>query len=1167
MSDHDLKERLDELFSASDELPVGVRIETPAPMPTTDTNVPDAAPHTTREEHVQPQASGVQAAATSEALKIAQLAIWEYDVASSTFTFNDQFYALLHTTAEREGGYQMDAARFFQKFIHPDDATRIATRIQTALENSEADSFLQEEARVTCADGEQRYGLVRFRVARDAQGNAAKLYGANQDFTERKRTEDALRASQAQLSEALQIAQLANWEYDVANDRFTFNDHFYAIFHTTAEREGGYSISSARYAERFVHPDDVAVVGVEIQRALASTDRHYIRQLDHRILYADGGVGYITVHIHIERDAQGRILRYYGANQNITERKRAEEALRISEERFRDVALSSADWVWEIDAQGRYTYCSDRVIDALGYTPSEVIGKTPFDLMAPGEAERLGPIVGEAIANKHPIKDLENRNLTKDGREVILLTNGMPLLDKDGNLLGYRGVDKDITDRMRAEAIITKRAADLATVAKVSNAATTLLNAQELLQTVADLTKEDFGLYHAHIYLLSTSGDTLTLAAGADEVGRRLVEEKHSISLDSEKSLVAKAARTRQGVIVNDVRQDPSFLPNPLLPETRAEMAIPLLVSDRVLGVLDVQSEQAGHFTDVDVDIHMVLAAQVAAALQNARLYEQAQSALEEVSALHRIMTREGWRTYRTTHEQLAHGYLFDQETVRPASPDDIAFQGRQGNGADPRHAATLADDSTVVKPLSVRDEPVGALGLYDLDGQALSPEEEALLESVSVQVAQALERARLLEQTQKRAAEIETVAQVSTVASTILDPEQLLISVVNLTKQRFDLYHCHAYILDEADQSLSLRAGAGMVGEQATAAGARIRLDAEQSLVARAARTRQPIIANDVRATPDWRPNPLLPDTQSEMAIPLLVGDRLLGVFDMQSDRRNYFTDEDVRIYGTLAAQVAVALQNAYLYAEQSATVARLRELDHLKSSFLANMSHELRTPLNSILGFTDVMLEGLDGPLTDRMDNDLQLISRNGQHLLSLINDVLDMAKIEAGKMNLNIERFNLYEVLHEVLNITGLLAREKSIELRLEDGSTDSLELQADRIRLRQVMINLVANAIKFTETGSVRVQVERDNGCVRIAVRDTGMGVRPEQAKIIFEEFGQVDTSTTRKTSGTGLGLPISKRLVEMHGGKLWVESSGVPGEGATFFIELPARDGHDRASNE
>ena len=113
----------------------------------------------------------------------------------------------------------------------------------------------------------------------------------------------------------------------------------------------------------------------------------------------------------------------------------------------------------------------------------------------------------------------------------------------------------------------------------------------------------------------------------------------------------------------------------------------------------------------------------------------------------------------------------------------------------------------------------------------------------------------------------------------------------------------------------------------------------------------------------------------------------------------------------------------------------------------------------------------------------------------------------------------------------------------------------------------MINLVANAIKFTETGSVRVQVERDNGCVRIAVRDTGMGVRPEQAKIIFEEFGQVDTSTTRKTSGTGLGLPISKRLVEMHGGKLWVESSGVPGEGATFFIELPARDGHDRASNE
>src|SRR5215208_4124228 len=148
-----------------------------------------------------------------------------------------------------------------------------------------------------------------------------------------------------------------------------------------------------------------------------------------------------------------------------------------------------------------------------------------------------------------------------------------------------------------------------------------------------------------------------------------------------------------------------------------------------------------------------------------------------------------------------------------------------------------------------------------------------------------------------------------------------------------------------------------------------------------------------------------------------MIAGDKVLGVFDVQSNSAAGFSEEDANIYITLAAQVAVALQNARLYAEQAATLMQLRELDRLKSSFLANMSHELRTPLNSILGFTDVMLEGLDGPLADYMDNDLRLVQKNGQHLLHLINDVLDMAKIEAGRMNLNPEKFKAFEVVEEV------------------------------------------------------------------------------------------------------------------------------------------------------
>ena len=253
----------------------------------------------------------------------------------------------------------------------------------------------------------------------------------------------------------------------------------------------------------------------------------------------------------------------------------------------------------------------------------------------------------------------------------------------------------------------------------------------------------------------------------------------------------------------------------------------------------------------------------------------------------------------------------------------------------------------------------------------------------------------------------------------------------------------------------------------------------------------------------------------------------------------------------------MAVALQNARLYVEQAATVTQLRELDRLKSSFLANMSHELRTPLNSILGFTDVMLEGLDGQLTDYMDNDLRLIQKNGQHLMHLINDVLDMAKIKSGHMNLNPEKFKVHSVLDDVTSITSTLASEKNLSLLIDENSDQDIEIYADNTRLRQVMINLVNNSIKFTETGKISLCVTPMAGArVLISVKDTGIGIPPDKLEAVFLEFTQVDSSTTRKVGGTGLGLPISRRLVEMHGGRVWAESTGVEGEGSTFYVELP-----------
>jgi len=290
-------------------------------------------------------------------------------------------------------------------------------------------------------------------------------------------------------------------------------------------------------------------------------------------------------------------------------------------------------------------------------------------------------------------------------------------------------------------------------------------------------------------------------------------------------------------------------------------------------------------------------------------------------------------------------------------------------------------------------------------------------------------------------------------------------------------------------------------------------------------------------------------------LSLPLEVRGEAIGQLVVAGEQN--VSQEAVELAKAIAAQTSVHLETLRLNEELRKRAAELQELDRLKSGFLANMSHELRTPLNSIIGFADVMLMELDGPLTTNMDTDLKLIQKNGQHLLHLINDVLDMAKIESGRMNLNPEKFRLHDVLDEVNSITSTLASERNISLYIEDDSDQEVEIYADNTRLRQVMINLVNNAIKFTENGKIAIRVvKKDSATVLITVRDTGIGIPTEKLEDVFQEFTQVDTSTTRKVGGTGLGLPISRRLIQMHGGQLWAESTGIPGEGSTFFVELP-----------
>ena len=254
-----------------------------------------------------------------------------------------------------------------------------------------------------------------------------------------------------------------------------------------------------------------------------------------------------------------------------------------------------------------------------------------------------------------------------------------------------------------------------------------------------------------------------------------------------------------------------------------------------------------------------------------------------------------------------------------------------------------------------------------------------------------------------------------------------------------------------------------------------------------------------------------------------------------------------------TFADQAAIAIENVRLFDEIQDKSRQLEEASQHKSQFLANMSHELRTPLNAILGYTELMADGAYGEPSEKMLGILKRLEANGRHLLGLINDVLDLSKIEAGQLVLELSDYSVQDIAQTVRSTLEPLAADKKLAFKLELAP----ELPAghgDGRRLTQVLINLVGNAIKFTDAGEVAIKAEANNGSFHVSVRDTGPGISAADQAKLFQEFQQADNAITKKKGGTGLGLAISKRIIEMHGGKIWVESQ--PGQGSTFAFTLP-----------
>jgi signal transduction histidine kinase len=303
-----------------------------------------------------------------------------------------------------------------------------------------------------------------------------------------------------------------------------------------------------------------------------------------------------------------------------------------------------------------------------------------------------------------------------------------------------------------------------------------------------------------------------------------------------------------------------------------------------------------------------------------------------------------------------------------------------------------------------------------------------------------------------------------------------------------------------------------------------------------------------DVAGSTGWR---------SFLSVPMLRKGQAIGAVTVVRTEPGPFSDRQIELLKTFADQAVIAIENVRLFKELEAANRELSAANQHKSEFLANMSHELRTPLNAIIGFSEVLSERMFGDLNEKQDEYLKDIHASGQHLLSLINDILDLSKIEAGRMELELSDFHLPTALDSALTLVRERAGRRGIALHLSIDERLG-QMQGDERKIRQVLLNLLSNAIKFTaEGGRIEVAAAPRDGAVEVSVTDTGVGIAPEDQEAVFEEFRQVGTAD-KKVEGTGLGLTLCRKFVELHGGTIWVKSQC--GQGSTFTFTVPIRPG-------
>jgi signal transduction histidine kinase len=501
---------------------------------------------------------------------------------------------------------------------------------------------------------------------------------------------------------------------------------------------------------------------------------------------------------------------------------------------------------------------------------------------------------------------------------------------------------------------------------------------------------------------------------------------------------------------------------------------------------------------------------------------------------------------------------------MTPVVVTDVETDERYDNIRDVARARGFR--SLVTVPLLRESRAIGIINVSRREPGGFSEHEIALLETFADQAVIAIENARLLTELQARTQELTrsvdqltALGEVGQAVSSSLDLDTVLTTIVGRAVQLAGADGGTLYEYDETAQAFELRATTN-ADDQVRQLRRTSRLRLGEGAVGIAGQAKEPIQVPDIAIEGAYdsrlREALLRAGTRALLAVPLLREERILGGLVVSRRTPGEFAPEVVSVLKTFATQSALAIQNARLFREIEVKSRQLEVASQHKSEFLANMSHELRTPLNAVIGFSEVLLERMFGEVNDKQAEYLGDILTSAQHLLSLINDILDLSKIEAGRMELDASEFDLPSAIDNALTLVRERAGRRGITL---EQTIDARlgQVRADERKIKQVLLNLLSNALKFTpEGGGVNVRAGIVDGLAEISVTDTGVGIAPEDHNAVFEEFRQVG-SAEKKSEGTGLGLPLAKKFIELHGGRIWLKSQ--IGAGSTFTFTLPLKE--------